>query len=268
MINIKRLQREFNFTIKQSDLKALQHILTGYCSSHPIHYCYGPNEYDTDTIVVGEIYSTTQMIKETIRYNKMAKNDDLPKIPEKCFIIGEDIGGDPIVYNAVTSHISCFTELTWCEEAIILESIQKFVILLKAKEVYDETNFDQTIQFSINDINHILSSLNIVKNDIVVNFLSHLDIGIIISKNFNYSIFGNSYTSFLHLIYNMDLIIKKNTSFKNNPAYDNFLIFADTGHGFPIALNLINYSICLIDIKNENACIFDDIDSFFKFVKR
>lgn len=279
MINIKRLQREFNFTVKQSDVKVLQKMRTGYCSSEPIPYSYGPNEDDTDDMVVGEIYSTTNMIKETIRYNKMAEGSDLQPIPEKCFIIGCDIGGDCIVYNPVTSQISYFTELSWYEEVIILDSIHTFSSLLKDVEEYVEPVFPPTTKFSISDVQHILTSLNIRENEILVNFLLYLDVGEKYSDPYQYqsnNSNGIPCTGRFGMVYDVETMIKKTKKFRNKQLYErydictkaNYLVFGEDVGGFSDGLDLKTYSIHLITNEVDCECMFPDIESFFKVVKK
>lgn len=278
MINVKRLQRKFNLTIKQLDIEVFQKMRTGYCSSELITYSYGPSENDTDEIIVEEIYSTTQMINETISYNQVAKENELQTLPEKCFIIGCDMGGDPIVYNAVTGQISFFTALSWYEEVIVLDSIHTFSSLLKDVEEYVEPVFPPTTKFSIPDVQYILKSLNIVENDVLVNFLLELEVGENYSEPYQYESKEQSgviYTGRFGMVYDVETMIEKTKKFRNNELYERhdirtkakYLVFGEDVGGFSDGLDLDTYSIHLITNAVYCDCLFGDIESFFKFVK-
>lgn len=266
MINIKRIEQQLKLSIKLADVDVLTNLRTGYCSSEPIPYSYGPDKGDTDEVVVCEMYSTTKILNETKRYNKISLQDNLQTIPDKCFILWSDISGASIVYNSITGQLSCFTELSSYSEVPLLNSIHTFSKMLKDEAVYIDPILDHTTKLSIVDVNKILCSLNIVKNDILVNFLLDLDIGSINSSWFKYIRCEVHSESRIGYIYNEKIIIKYNMENKNDVMYKNVLLFGETVGGFFIGLNLSDYSISVF-IK-ENIRIFDTISSFIDFLKK
>lgn len=263
MININDIEKKLKFIVNVNDSTVFKSLKTGETSSLPIFYTFDSR---TDAVVFSEIYNSKKIIEKTLSYKQKALRDDMPILPEKSFIFGSDIGGDPIIYDSVTGKVLFVCDITDFEPVVILDSIVSLPSLLQEiKEKLNEDD-DPTTTLSEVDISQIIKSLNIVNNQKIRDFLLSLDIGVISSEDFKYLIHDNCYTSFLHCTYNKDLIIKKNASLKSNPTYNDFLIFAESGGGFPIALNLMNYSIYLMEI--EISCIFDDIPSFIRFLKK
>lgn len=273
MIDIKKIAKKLNLTIKDSDILIFKNLKTGYISSEPISYIF--DDYP-DSVVFKEIYSTEKIITETFEYNEKSIGSDIPLIPAHCFILGEDIGDDPIIYNSITGQLLFACELTWYEPVEILNTLEKLPALLKdVSDVDDFTTTNGKIElskFDLSDIDSLLLSLNIPKTDQLVHFLLSLNVGTMECKFFDYFQKGTKLQAAVNLIYNKSLIIEKtkqhrnntlNAPFKTSGNY-NFLVFGEEIGGFSMGLDLNTYSIFIIEY--DPVVAFKDINSFLEFV--
>jgi hypothetical protein len=273
MINITKVAKKLNLTIKDSDILIFKNLQAGNISSDPISYIF--DDYP-DSVVFKEIYSTEKIITETFEYNEKLIDSDIPLIPTHCFILGEDIGNDPIIYNSITGQLLFACELTWYEPVEILNTIERLPELLKAVSDFDYfavINKIELSKFNLSDIDSLLASLNIIKTDELVHFLLSLNVGTMGErKYFKYFQNGTELQTFISLIYSKSLIIEKTKKYRNNTLNSpfiisgtrKFLVFGEEIGGFSIGLDLKTYSIFIIEY--EPTLAFKDINSFLNFV--
>lgn len=272
MIDIKNIENKLNLKIKESDFLILDNLKAGNISSNSISYIF--DNY-TDSVVFKEIYNSEKIIKETFEHNEKMLDADLSPLPAHCFVLGIDIGDDPIIYNSITGQLLFACELTWYEPVEILNTIERLPELLKAVSDVDYFTVINKIAlstFNLSDIDSLLASLNIIKTDALVHFLLSLNVGTMEPKFFKYFQNGTEVQTFISLIYSKSLIIEKTKKYRNNTLNSpfiisgthKFLVFGEEIGGFSIGLDLKTYSIFIIEYKPTIA--FKDINSFLDFV--
>ena len=272
MINIKKVAKKLNLTIKESDFLILNNLRTGYISSDPISYIF--DDYPS-SVVFKEIYSSEKIIKETFEHNEKMLDTNLPPIPSDCFVLGCDIGNDPIIYNSLTGQLLFAGEPTWYELVEMLNTIERLPELLKPVSDFDYfavTNKIELTRFNLSNVDSLLSSLNIIKTDVLVHFLLSLNLGTMERKFFKYFQNGTELQTFISLIYSKNLIIEKTKKYRNNTLNSpfiisgshKFLVFGEEMGGYSIGLDLKSYSIFIIE--DEPTLAFKDINSFLDFV--
>lgn len=120
MINLEKIQKELNISFK---LDNLNNLFPGQVESSDIPFVV--DDFESET-AIDFIYDENKIIEKTKEHNIMCLDSGYSPLPNNKIIIGEDVGGSPIILDVVSGKVYLFWFDFDGELALLFENLELF----------------------------------------------------------------------------------------------------------------------------------------------